>query len=305
MKNRSLLLLAALLCATLPASAAQTHSPLLANIQSNASNLINAAAAMVASGHPAQGAALYMQIADVASTSSTAEYLAFAASTYGKAAEAFSLANDPGNAAIAYGRQGDVYLKQTEAPLPRAGAATPTTPMATGRQTTGSSTVSGGTTLTRNTAIGAKFGAPGPRSCSSMNQPSKGAISPEQARAYVICGYEQDYQGGNEALYLIGQVKIQVSRGRPYEHVRDSLEQIDPHQLVYDIRGTSVTYQCVLPGGTLDAGHLCSRTVNANDEGKCYKTTFNEWRCTWGDLSAPMSTDTRLRVPAPKASDVE
>lgn len=164
---------------------------------------------------------------------------------------------------------------------------------------------SGGIQLTRNADIGAKFGAPGPRTCSTMKQPSKGPISPNQARAHIICGFEQDYQGGTEELNLIGQIQVQVSKGRPYDHVRDSLEGIDPHQLVYDIRGTSVTYSCVLPGGTLSGAQLCSRTVNAHDEGRCHQTTFSEWRCTWGDLSAPMSTDTWLRVPVPKASEVE
>ena len=53
-----------------------------------------------------------------------------------------------------------------------------------------------GVTLTRDASVGAKYGAPGPRSCSTTTLSKSGAISPEQARAYVICGYEKDYQGG-------------------------------------------------------------------------------------------------------------
>ena len=162
-------------------------------------------------------------------------------------------------------------------------------------------------TLTRDAAAGAKFGAPGPRTCSTTALPAKGPISAAQARAYVICGYEKVYQGGNLMLYLIGHVQVQVSAGRPYQHVLDSLPAIDPHKPVYDIRGSSVTYACSMPydGPALPKPQQCRRTVNTNDEGRCYQTTFNDWRCTWGDLSAPMDTDTRTLVPPPAVSEVE
>jgi hypothetical protein len=156
--------------------------------------------------------------------------------------------------------------------------------------------------LTRNAAVGAKFAAPGPRTCSSRSQPASGSLSAANARAYVICGSEMDYQGGAENLFLFSQVKVQVSRGRPYEHVRDSLQDIDPHKLVYDIRGSSVAWVCGLPGGP---NKPCARTVNPNDEGKCYQTTFDEWRCTWGDFSVSMSTDTRLMVAPPTLAEAE
>jgi hypothetical protein len=164
----------------------------------------------------------------------------------------------------------------------------------------------GGVTLTRDNAIGAKYGAPGPRSCSTTSLPRSGAISPAQARAYVICGYEKDYQGGSRSLYLIGHVQVQVGNGRPYEHVRDSLQDIDPHKQVFDIRGSSVKYSCAWPEDTvLPKARQCSRTVEKTDEGKCYQTTFHDWRCTWSDFYAPMSNDPRLNIPAPSASDVE
>ena len=163
-----------------------------------------------------------------------------------------------------------------------------------------------GVVLTRDRAAGAKFHAPGPRTCSSTTQPSNGPISAAQARSYVICGYEKVYQGGAEQLYLIGNVQVQVSSGRPYQHVRDSLEAIDPHKLVYDIRGSSVTYTCSQPytGPALPKPQPCRRTPNPHDEGRCYQTTFGDWRCTWADLTAPMDTDTRTLVPVPTEAEV-
>jgi hypothetical protein len=170
----------------------------------------------------------------------------------------------------------------------------------------GAALAQGGVTLTRDAAIGAKYGAPGPRTCSTTALPKSGAIGAAQARAYVICGYEKDYQGGSRNLYLIGHVQVQVGAGRPYEHVRDSLQDIDPHKQVYDIRGSSVKYSCALPGETvLPKSKQCTHTVEKTDEGKCYQTTFGEWRCTWSDFYAPMSTDTRLNIPAPSLADVE
>ena len=101
-------------------------------------------------------------------------------------------------------------------------------------------------------------------------------------------------------------MQVQVANGRPYEHVRDSLENIDAHKAVYDIRGSSVKYSCVVPGATpLSKSQQCSRTVEKTDQGKCYQTTFNEWRRTWSDFNAPMSTDTRLLIPVPPASELE
>ncbi|WP_407542908.1 hypothetical protein Q0M94_24845 (plasmid) [Deinococcus radiomollis] len=110
MKNRSLLLLlAVLLCATGPGVDATAHSPLLASIQDSASTLLNQAAALQTAGHPAQAGALYLRVADAAVA---AGYLDIASATYQKAADAFHLANNPGQEAIAYERQANVYLKQ-------------------------------------------------------------------------------------------------------------------------------------------------------------------------------------------------
>ena len=120
----------------------------------------------------------------------------------------------------------------------------------------------------------------------------------------MICGYE----GQLDSLHLLGHVQVQVGRGRAYEHVRDSLQDIDPHKQVYDIRGTSVAWSCLDPHqmpSVMTRAQQCTRTMWNAAQGKCYQTTFNDWRCTWGDLSAPISTDTRLRVPPPQVADVQ
>ncbi len=159
-------------------------------------------------------------------------------------------------------------------------------------------------TLTRDAAIGARYGTPGPRRCSTTTEPRQGAISSEQARDYVICGHEVESNG----LDLFGHVQVQVSRARPYEHVRDSLQDIDPRRPVFDIRGASLVFSCLDPRqmpSSLTRAQQCTRTQWNSAEGKCYQTTFGDWRCTWSDFNAPMSTDTRLRVGAPSLADVQ
>ena len=157
-------------------------------------------------------------------------------------------------------------------------------------------------TLTRDAAIGAKYAAPGPRKCADTRQPTSGPISPAAARAYVICGGEGL---SDSTLILQSKVQVQVGKGRPYIHVRDSLEAIDPSQPVYDIRGTSVRWTCSALGGVLPQSKLCTRTETPNNEGKCYRTTFGDWRCSWADFTAPMSTDTRLNRAPPSESEAE
>jgi hypothetical protein len=156
--------------------------------------------------------------------------------------------------------------------------------------------------LVRDAAIGAAYGAPGPRRCASTTQPTKGAIGPAEARAYVICGAEGVT---GSTLMLQAKVVVQVAKGRPYIHVTDSLQAIDTSQLVYDIRGTSVRYACAARGGVLPDSKLCTGTETPHDEGKCYRTTFGDWRCTWGDFTAPVSTDTRLNRAPPSESEAE
>lgn len=157
--------------------------------------------------------------------------------------------------------------------------------------------------LTRDAAIGAPYGAPGPRSCSSMKLPAAGGITAAVARAYVICGYEGVH--GSDTLLLLSKVQIQVGTPRPYVHVSDSLDGIDPRKPVYDIRGQSVRFGCSLPRQYLPHAQQCSRTAATKNEGKCYRTTFGDWRCTWNDFYSPISTDTRLNVAPPSAAEAE
>jgi hypothetical protein len=157
--------------------------------------------------------------------------------------------------------------------------------------------------LTRDEAIGAKFGAPGPRVCSTMSEPQNGPLTADEARAYVICGTEADSQGGSENLFLLSDVEIQTIQSRPFND--DGFDGIDPSKTVYDITGTSVVWVCSMLDSVLPLDQQCKRTPNPHDTGVCYQLTTGEWRCSWGDFNVPMSTDSRLNVPAPTLGEVE
>ncbi len=149
----------------------------------------------------------------------------------------------------------------------------------------------GGITLTRDAATGAKYNAPGPRSCSTTKLPAKGALSPEQARAYVICGQEGTYGSGPD-LALVSQVKIEVARGRPFNIRTDSFQSIDPTQTVYDIRGSLVSFNCGYRGA-----ESCKRGEQRAGEGICFRTTFGDWRCTFYDRNNDIVKNPLVKPP--------
>ena len=160
----------------------------------------------------------------------------------------------------------------------------------------------GGVELMRNAAAGAPFQAPGPRTCVSTTEPKGGAITPAQARAYVICGYEHADQ---DTLMLLTNVQVQVGRGRPYNPLTDFADTVDTHATVYDIRGTSTAYTCSARDMSAYGVKRCGRSVFPANEGRCFQTTFGEWRCTWNAPGFMPSTDTRLNVDPPSPGEAE
>ena len=143
---------------------------------------------------------------------------------------------------------------------------------------------------------GAPYGARDARSCPDTRAPARGAPSAAQAAQYVTCAQEGVF-GSSSSLGLVEHVRVDVGAGRPYQHVVDSFQDIDPHQLVYPIRGSFTGYQCTLltgPNGYPNLrGHNCSVRENTHATGVCFRTTFGDWRCGMQDTSVPVNTDTR------------
>lgn len=151
-------------------------------------------------------------------------------------------------------------------------------------------------TLHAQSGIGARYGARDPHICADTRAPARGAPSAAQVAQYVTCAQEHVF-GSSSLLGLVENVRVQVGAGRPYIHVTDSFQDIDPHQLVYPIRGSYRSYACgeiVGPNGSPDRkGRNCSVRENPNAKGVCFRTTFGDWRCDMNDLTVPLNTDTR------------
>ncbi len=149
--------------------------------------------------------------------------------------------------------------------------------------------------LTRDAAIGAKYGAPGPRTCSTDKAPADGQPSADQVAKYIICGSEQE-RPTEPRLYLIDQVKITgVSAGRPYNPNEDAnMGSIDITKPVYDIEGTSVSYACnrLWQPGEYDggpdyrAGTQCTAYTATKAKGNCSMNTMHEWSCGMTDVDS-------------------
>jgi hypothetical protein len=154
---------------------------------------------------------------------------------------------------------------------------------------------------------GAPYGARDPAVCKSTKDPVNGAPTVEQAKAYVLCGVSGEKEAGGY-LYLISELKIEVAASsRPYNSWTDSTPDIDPHQPVYNIRGSYVSYQCTHPsqggGFGLPAGQNCIRYDAGSNAplratGFCYKDSFADWHCKIKpiDVERPMKTG----QPAPR-----
>ena len=136
---------------------------------------------------------------------------------------------------------------------------------------------------------GAKFGARDARTCPSPKEPVKGAPNAAQLKQYVICGLESMKPAGSSGalLYLAGNVKVEVGKGRPFNIVTDSWPEVDPSQTVYPIRGTYMQWQCKVPeapipgvGNAPLAGKNCFKyETMSTAAGVCYKDTFGDWHC--------------------------
>ena len=133
------------------------------------------------------------------------------------------------------------------------------------------------------TGIGAAYGARNPRTCANTKAPASGPISVQQAIQYFICGREHEE---SNYLYLVDQVQIQVGKGRPYLPNTDRMSDADLDSPVYPIQGSFMKYQIerlseLFPNN----GKNCTSYANRNASGKCYRTSFGDWKCQMDDLS--------------------
>lgn len=114
-----------------------------------------------------------------------------------------------------------------------------------------------------------------PRECSKVTTPPNAS----QAAALVQCTME--YQS-SQVVSLMQEVKVEVGGARPFAAGDSTLRQIDPASNVYPIRGSEKLFLCgqVLESIMHNTGTNCSYFDFSKAEGRCWKTTFGDWKCS-------------------------
>jgi hypothetical protein len=130
---------------------------------------------------------------------------------------------------------------------------------------------------------GARFGgARDPKTCPDHTAPKRGAITPELAAQYVTC---EEEHSDLSSLYLIDKMQVQIGKGRSFQILSDSYNDIDSSQPIYPIRGSYVRYSCSVPHAvTGTVGKNCHLIDQPKATGACFKTTFGDWHCFMKDL---------------------
>lgn len=146
--------------------------------------------------------------------------------------------------------------------------------------------------------VGKPYGARDPRTCPDRKEPKRGAPSPAQAAAYVVCHSEHEF---GSSLYLVDDVRVtDVAKGRAYNPIEDrNMPNVDVEAPVYAIRGALTSIACDHESTILEnVGHNCRAESQPQAHGLCYKDTFGDWSCSMVDIDG---TGKRDKLAPPKA----
>jgi hypothetical protein len=146
-----------------------------------------------------------------------------------------------------------------------------------------------GSELSGPPQMNANYQAREPRLCKPQTAP------PNQAQAAVLvqCTMDQDRPTG---LFLMQDVVVQIGAPRSYQPETDSnLAEINMGAQIYPLIGSLTVYWCSPVGGTTPAGRGCMVSPTPYAVGKCWKTTYGDWKC---NLLGP-APSSRSGLPGP------
>jgi hypothetical protein len=119
----------------------------------------------------------------------------------------------------------------------------------------------------------AEYQARAPRTCTKL----KTAPSLAQAVALAQCAMDGISSG---QLFLTQNVNIEMGTQRPFVYQSDAgLSGIDLNAQVYPLRGSYTGYLCNKIGSMYPAGHSCLKSDVPEATGKCWKTSFGDYKC--------------------------
>jgi hypothetical protein len=117
-----------------------------------------------------------------------------------------------------------------------------------------------------------------PRKCATVTKPP----SPAQASALVQCTMDNLSSMG---LRLMQDVQVQLGTPRPVVlSTDDGLSEIDLKSQVYPMRGSYTSYFCRSINNLVPAATSCLKAPVAEGKGWCWKTSFGDWKCRFGEF---------------------
>jgi len=144
-------------------------------------------------------------------------------------------------------------------------------------------------------SVGAPYQSRDPQTCPDRSAPVSGPMTAAIARTYVGCSREFVFM---QRIYLIAGMDLEIGRSRPFQRSDEGLNDVDPSQPVFPLRGRILTFACdrVRDDGS-NAAKNCDVNMTPKATGQCYKTTFGDWTC---DMSSVEFTTVRRELPPPK-----
>jgi hypothetical protein len=150
---------------------------------------------------------------------------------------------------------------------------------------------SDGSDLSGPPQMSAEYQARQPRLCKALLAPP----SQNQAAILVQCTMDQDRPAG---LFLMQNVKVQLGAPRSYAPETDKdLAEIDTSAPIFPLSGSLTVYWCSPVTAMTPAGTGCMVSPTPYAVGKCWRTTFGDWKC---NLLGP-APSSRSGLPGPTA----
>ncbi len=147
----------------------------------------------------------------------------------------------------------------------------------------------GGRELSGPPEYNVQYQARNPRRCKTLNAPPRA----DQVAAAVQCEMDVDRPTG---LFLMQEVTVNMGNPRNYDaDIDGDLKEIDPSAAVIPVYGSLKQFWCSPVGVGYPAGKNCTVSPMPQALGKCWRTTFGDWKC---NLVGP-SPNQRTGFPGP------
>lgn len=128
--------------------------------------------------------------------------------------------------------------------------------------------------------VNTEFATRDPRQCTGFT------AQPSVADATILVQCTMDGKSDG-FINLVQNVKVQLASPRAFIYESDSfLKEIDVKAQVIPLRGSLTDFGCSPANTVTPAGENCESYDIPSGTGRCWKTTFGDWKCSLGGANA-------------------